>query len=66
MKEADATLCKSRYYGLNDFNLRWIAWNDWVYTANLARLLAIHLILLIFVPIRSFMHSLIHTSRPTQ
>lgn len=26
---------KSRYYGLNDFNLRWIAWNDWIYTANL-------------------------------
>ncbi|KAK3403387.1 glycoside hydrolase family 2 protein [Sordaria brevicollis] len=23
------------YYGLNDFNLRWIAWNDWTYTTNL-------------------------------
>ncbi|KAK3328181.1 glycoside hydrolase family 2 protein [Cercophora scortea] len=21
------------YHGLNDFNLRWVAWNDWTYTA---------------------------------
>lgn len=26
------------YYGLNDFNLRWIAWADWNYTANLTSL----------------------------
>ncbi|KAK3338667.1 glycoside hydrolase family 2 protein [Lasiosphaeria hispida] len=22
------------YYGLNDFNLRWVAWNDWNYTSQ--------------------------------
>lgn len=27
------------YYGLNDFNLRWIAWADWNYTTNLTDLL---------------------------
>lgn len=26
------------YYGLNDFNLRWIAWADWNYTTNLTGL----------------------------
>lgn len=26
------------YYGLNDFNLRWVAWADWNYTTNLAGL----------------------------
>ncbi|PSS05193.1 glycoside hydrolase family 2 protein [Coniella lustricola] len=26
------------YYGLNDFNLRWVAWADWNYTTNLTRL----------------------------
>lgn len=22
------------YYGLNDFNLRWVAWNNWTYTSD--------------------------------
>lgn len=26
------------YYGLNDFNLRWIAWADWNYTTSLSGL----------------------------
>jgi len=26
------------YYGLNDFNLRWVAWNDWNYTTKLTGL----------------------------
>lgn len=26
------------YYGLNDFNLRWVAWADWNYTATLTGL----------------------------
>ncbi|KAK0727707.1 glycoside hydrolase family 2 protein [Lasiosphaeria miniovina] len=26
------------YYGLNDFNLRWIVWNDWNYTTKISGL----------------------------
>lgn len=28
------------YYGLNDFNLRWVAWADWNYTTRLTGLLS--------------------------
>ena len=26
------------YYGLNDFNLRWIAWNNWTYSSPISGL----------------------------
>lgn len=26
------------YYGLNDFNLRWVAWNNWTYSAPISGL----------------------------
>jgi len=26
------------YYGLNDFNLRWVAWSNWTYTATISGL----------------------------
>lgn len=26
----------SRYYGLNDFNLRWVAWANWTYTSQIS------------------------------
>jgi len=29
---------RTRYYGLNDFNLRWIAQSDWTYTSDVAHM----------------------------
>jgi hypothetical protein len=33
LKFAALTTYAARYYALNDFNLRWIAWNSWNYSA---------------------------------
>jgi hypothetical protein len=30
----DAGVIGDPYYGLNDFNLRWVAWNNWTYTSG--------------------------------
>jgi beta-mannosidase len=32
----DANVIGDPYYGLNDFNLRWIVWQNWTYSATLA------------------------------
>lgn len=29
----DARVIGDPYYGLNDFNLRWVAWANWTYTS---------------------------------
>lgn len=34
----DAQVISDPYYGLNDFNLRWVAETNWTYTASLASL----------------------------